>query len=174
MMPACQRHCFYLSCPPRLLVQLQVLFGQSCIFILHLLQLDLLSRKSRNYTKVLCVTPLDYPAEQLHCSCFLIVQDAGGMLLNGREATVSNTAPTEPRRWGWTWMTFKVSSNPNQSVISWASKAETEGRNLDVLLWAAKRPWNQRGFQPTRSTRKWQWNGVITISIPVWSACEND
>lgn len=34
---------FYLSCPSGLLIQLQVLLGQSCIFTLYLLQLDLLS-----------------------------------------------------------------------------------------------------------------------------------
>lgn len=96
MLPTSRRHCFYLSCPPSLLIQLQVLFSQSCIFTLHLLQLDLLSRKSRNYTKALCPIPPDCPAEQLHCSCFLMVQDAGGMLLEGWEATVSSSVQTQP------------------------------------------------------------------------------
>lgn len=97
LLPTRQRHCFYLSCPPSLLIQLQVLFGQSCIFTLHLLQLDLLFRKSSYYyTKALCLTPSDYSAEQLHCSCFLMVQDAGGMLLEGWEATVSSSAQIEP------------------------------------------------------------------------------
>lgn len=62
----------YLSCPSSLLIQLQVLFGQSCIFTLYLLQLDLLSRKSRcYYTTALRVTPPNHFAEQLRCSCWL-------------------------------------------------------------------------------------------------------
>lgn len=127
VLPTTQRHCFYLSCPSSLLIQLQVLFGQSCIFTLHLLQLDLLSRKSRYYTKALCLIPPDCPAEQLHCSCFLMVQDAGGMLLEDWEANskqhCSNRTQPWASWWGWTWMTFKVSSSPNQSVISWTKQS---------------------------------------------------
>ena len=87
---------FYLSCPSSLLVQLQVLFSQSCIFTLYLLQLDLLSRKSGHYyTKALRLTPPNYSAEQLRCSCWLMVQDADGMLLERWKATVCSTAQAD-------------------------------------------------------------------------------
>lgn len=43
---------FYLSCPSGLLIQLQVLLGQSCIFTLYLLQLDLLSETAGVTTPV--------------------------------------------------------------------------------------------------------------------------
>lgn len=90
---------FYLSCPFSLLVQLQVLFGQSCIFTLHLLQLDLLSRKSRHYyTKAHRLTPPNFSADQLHCFSWLMVQDADGMLPEKWKATACSTteADTSP------------------------------------------------------------------------------
>lgn len=86
---------FYLSCPSSLLIQLQVLFSQSCIFTLYLLQLDLLSRNSRCYhSKVLRLTPPPFSA-WLHCSCWLMVQDAGRILLEQWKVTVCSTAQAD-------------------------------------------------------------------------------